>query len=320
MTLTQLSYAIAVADHRTFAAAAEACFVTQPTLSMQLQKLEDELGVPIFDRSVQPARPTPIGRKILEQARIAVAEANRVTELAREEANDVSGRLRLGAIPTLAPYLLPLFLRKVADAHPKLELVVEELQTQQIVDRIREGSLDVGLLVTPLRDPSIVEDPLFYEPFLVYASPRHALAEVSRVKEKDLALKDAWLLDEGHCFRDQAIRLCGEKKKRSPEVAANLRLESGNLETLKKLVDQGSGYTFLPWLAAMDVPASARKRQLKEFAAPVPTREVSLVHGRLYRRTAALAALRSEILSSIPKEIRDLKRDDARRIEMPRID
>ena len=319
MTLTQLTYAIAVSEHRTFGAAAEACFVTQPTLSMQLQKLEEELGVSIFDRGAQPARVTPIGEKILAQARLAVAEANRVLDLAREDSSEVSGRLRLGAIPTLAPYLLPLFLRKLADAHPNLTLIVEELQTQQIVDQIRDGSLDVGIAVTPLRDPAIVEDTLFYEPFLVYTSPRHPLASANHVREKDLALKDAWLLDEGHCFRDQAIRLCGERKK-LPALANNLRLESGNLETLKKLVDQGPGFTFLPWLAASDVGPAARRKQLKEFAAPVPTREVSLVYGRFYRRTSVLAALKAQILTAIPKELRELKRGETHRVDMPAID
>lgn len=318
MTLTQLSYAVAVADHPTFSAAAAACFVSQPTLSMQLMKLEDELGSPIFDRTSQPVRATPMGERVLAQARVALFEAKQVLEIARRDAGEVSGELRLGAIMTLAPYLLPLFLPKLAEKYPLLNVVVEELQTQQIVDRLRSGALDVGILVTPLRDPAIVEDPLFYEPFLVYTSPSHPLAGVKQLREKDLALKDAWLLDDGHCFRDQAIRLCGERRKGSA-LASNLRFESGNFETLKKMVDNGSGYTFLPWLAARDVSGGERRKQLKAFGAPVPTREVSLVHGKPFRRGALLAALRAEILAVVPKEIRSLKRGDTQRVDMPRL-
>lgn len=319
MTLTQLSYAVAVADHKTFAAAAEACFVTQPTLSMQLQKLEDELGSAIFDRTTSPARPTPIGERILAQARVALAEAERVSALAREDAEEVAGRLRLGAIPTLAPYLLPLFIPKLMAKHPKLEATVEELQTREIVARLRSGELDVGLLATPLREAALAEQPLFYEPFLVYASPAHPLAKAKNVSEKDLAAKDAWLLDEGHCFRHQAIKLCGERKKGSATFS-NLRFESGNLETLKKFVDQGAGFTFLPWLAAAELKGEARREQLKEFKPPTPTREISLVHGRYYRRKAVLDAIRDEILASIPRGLRSFKKESTQMLDMPRLD
>jgi LysR family hydrogen peroxide-inducible transcriptional activator len=317
MTLTQLSYLVAVAQHRNFGAAAEASFITQPTLSMQIQKLEEELGVLVFDRSQQPIRSTAVGEQIIAQARIVLAEAQKIRDLTAAEQNDVTGPISIGVIPTLSPYVLPLFIQKFTEMYPRADVIVEELQTQQIVDRLKNDQLDIGLLVTPLHNPAIVEHALFYEPFLLYVSPRHPLSSAKLVKEKDLSSKDIWLLTEGHCFRDQVINLCGERARSTKGQRSNLRFESGNLETLKKMVDQGEGYTLLPLLAAHDVPEGIRKKQLKEFQAPVPTREVSLVHNKLYKKRATVDALISLIRGSVPEDLLKLKAGRYHRVDMP---
>jgi len=316
MTLTQLSYIVAVAHHRNFGAAAEASHVTQPTLSMQVQKLEEELGVIIFDRSQQPIRTTAVGEQIVHQARVVLAEAQKIQELTAQEQNDVAGPISIGVIPTLSPYVLPLFIRHFSDRYPKAEVSVEELQTQQIVERLKNDTLDVGLLVTPLHNTNVVEHPIFYEPFLLYVSPKHKLLAEKKVKEKDLSPNDVWLLSEGHCFRDQVLNLCGDRKRVKPGTH-NLRFESGNLETLKKMVDQGEGYTLLPLLAARDIEDGPKKKQLKEFQAPVPTREVSLVHSKLYKKRATVDALLAAIRAALPEDLLKLKQGRYHRIDMP---
>jgi LysR family hydrogen peroxide-inducible transcriptional activator len=319
MTLTQLSYVVAVAQYRNFGQAAEASHVTQPTLSMQVLKLEEELGVVIFDRSRQPIATTAVGEQIVMQARIVLAEAQKVRDLTSQEQNEVRGPISIGVIPTLSPYVLPLFIQSFSDAHPNAEVTVEELQTQQIIERIKEDTLDVGLLVTPLHNPNVIEHPIFYEPFLLYLSPKHPLLAEKKIREKDLSMKDVWLLSEGHCFRDQVLNLCGDRRRVRPN-SHNLRFESGNLETLKKMVDQGDGYTLLPLLAARDIEEGPKKKQLKEFQSPVPTREVSLVHGKLYKKRATVDALLGEIRKALPQDLFKLKEGRYHRVDMPALD
>lgn len=316
VTLTQLTYVIAVAQHRHFGMAAESCFVTQPTLSMQIQKLEDELGAEIFDRTKQPTEPTPLGRLILEQARLVVGEARKLESVVAKTRDAVEGPLRLGVIPTLAPSILPLFISKFAAKNPKLDITVEELQTHQIVERLKADSLDIGLLVTPLASPVIVEHPLFHEPFLLYCAPGHPLLKTKKVSEKDLTTKEVWLLNEGHCFRDQVLSLCSDSKRSRTEIH-RIKFESGNLETLKKMVDQGDGYTLLPLMATDDIEDDSRRKRIREFVAPVPTREVSLIHHRLYTKAAIVQALISEIQASLPPQIRKhLKPGTFKTVEM----
>lgn len=315
MTLTQLNYILAVAQHRHFGLAAESCFVTQPTLSMQIQKLEEDLGAVLFDRAKQPIEPTPIGRIVLEQARIVVGEAKKLEQLIAQTRDEVAGPLRLGVIPTLAPSILPRFIAKFAEKYPRLDITVEELQTHQIIDRIKADSLDVGLLVTPLALPSLVEHPIFQEPFLLYCAPGHPLLKTKKVSEKDLSMKEVWLLNEGHCFRDQVLTLCSDSRRGRMSDAQKLKFESGNLETLKKMVDQGDGYTLLPQLATLDIDNERRKR-LREFVAPVPAREVSLIHHRLYARHAIVRALLADIQASLPPETKRMRTGSFHTIEM----
>lgn len=315
MTLTQLSYVVAVADHRGFALAANACFITQPTLSMQIQKLEDELGVTLFDRSKQPVEPTAVGEIIISQARIVLRDATQITELVKNQTKEVSGSVSLGVIPTLAPYLLPLFVQRLVKAYPKLRLTIHELQTEQIVEQISKGKLDLGILVTPLESNQIVEHVLFNEPFYLYASPDHQLLKRKTIQKNDLNSGEIWLLSDGHCFRDQALSLCRDIKSKSDDVS-NFRFESGNLETLKKMVDQGAGYTLLPYLATREFVSREQKERVKEFATPVPTREVSLIHHQHYTRTAIIEAMTAEIRKSLPKEVLSLQKSEMKTVPL----
>lgn len=298
VTLTQLGYIVAVAQHRHFGAAAESCFVTQPTLSMQIQKLEEELGIEIFDRRHQPVRTTLLGLKLIEQAKIVLAESLKLLSLSADETDQIASAINVGIIPTLSPSLAPKLVSSFQKKYPATEISLEEVQTKDLMARIKEGSLDIGLLVTPLDDPHIIERPLFYEPFNLYVSPDHPLAKKKTITSDDLNISELWLLSEGHCFRDQALTVCGDRRKR--KTTGRAFFESGSLETLRKMVDQGGGYTLLPALAAGDVENARRLSQLREFSAPVPTREVSLIYSRVYKRKATLDAVAGALRAGLP--------------------
>lgn len=298
MTLTQLNYIVAVEQHRSFLRAAEACHVTQPTLSQQIQKLEDELGVQIFDRQTQPVTPTPLGEKIIAQALITLKESQKIGDLIDETRGAIQGELHLGVIPTLAPYLLPLFLKKFADAHPKLKITVEELQTNQVVEKIHRREMDLGLVVTPLEDVTLVQKPLFLEPFMLYVSEGHALSKQKNVEAKDLSQNEIYLMKEGHCFREQSLSLCQNRKSAGER---QVQFESGSLETLKEFVESGEGYTLLPSLAAAKVKNS---KLLKPFSSPAPSREVSLVYSPHFSRFRLLEAFAEAVQGSLPKDLR----------------
>lgn len=308
MTLTQLSYIVAVAKHRHFGAAAESCFVTQPTLSMQVQKLEEELGIEIFDRSHQPISTTPLGAALVEQAQVVLAEADKMKALSAEEVDVIADVIKIAVIPTLSPTLAPKIVDWFARHHPKTEISLEELQTKDLMARLKDGSIDLGLVVTPLEDPHLLEKPLFYEPFYLYVAADHPISKLKSVTSDSLHLDDLWLLTEGHCFRDQALKVCGDRKRR--KSASRAMFESGSLETLRKMVDRSGGYTLIPALTLEDLDESRRKKQVREFVAPAPSREVSLVHSRVYKRRATLEAISQAVREGLPKEYLklDLKR------------
>ena len=303
ISLTQLTYIVAVAQTRNFVKAAKSCFISQPTLSMQIQKLEEELEVILFDRSKKPVELTLIGQKVVEQSQKVLQEACRIEELIKEEMGEISGDFKLGIIPTLAPYLLPLFLENFTKSYPKVNLIVEELQTQQIIRMLGRDKIDAGILVTPLNSKGIIEQPLFNDPFVVYLNKNHPLYKLEKVSDKDLTLEDLWLLNEGHCFRDQAINICkrvlGKNLKR-----ANLEFESGNLETLKRLVDKNFGYTLVPSLAIMEMAQTEIKKKVRFFKSPAPIREVSIVYSRSYLKKSIIEALHQNIVSSLPNELK----------------
>ncbi|MDP5169982.1 MAG: LysR substrate-binding domain-containing protein [Bacteroidia bacterium] len=283
MTLQDLEYIIAVDQHRHFARAAESCHVTQPTLSMQLRKLEEELGVLIFDRSSKPVVPTDIGKRIIQQAGRVLQEARFLKDMAMDARVNLSGDLKIGIIPTLAPFLLPAFLKVVAKELPYLKLRVSELVTEEIVKRMQNGDLDMGILVTPVPEVAMRVVPLFYEEFFVYSS--HDF-DKEFILPEEIDPTELWLLEEGHCFRSQILNLCELRRKISPRF----EYEAGSIETLKRLVDQNQGVTILPELAVKDF-STEEKRRLKKFQPPAPVREVSLVTLPHYARERLIDSL-----------------------------
>lgn len=312
MTLTQLEYILAVADTGSFSHAARYCHVTQPTLSMQIQKLEDELSVILFDRTKQPILPTAIGVEVIHQARLVMKGSQHIKEIVDEAKGSLRGELRVGIIPTLAPYLLPLFLKDLKTQHTDLHLTFEELQTEDLVERIRNHSLDLGIIVTPVDDLNIASHVLFYEPFVVYLAKGHPLLTQKKIHEKDLSSEEVLLLNEGHCFREQSLSLCRNKRTFTSE--RSFTFESGSLETLKRLVDQGESFTLLPWLAAQEVED---KKRLRPFSEPVPTREVSLIHGPHFQRKSLLNALRQTISRNLPSDLSSVRNRNQLRVDMP---
>ena len=314
MTLTQLEYVLAVNRYRHFGNAAKACFVTQPTLSMQVQKLEDELGIILFDRSKSPILPTSEGELIIEQAKTVVREHKRIFDLVQRVRDELAGDFRLAVIPTLSTYILPLFLKSFVEKYPNVNLIIDEFKTDEIVTRLAADEIDAGLLVTPLHDASLIERVLYYEPFYLFVAPDHPLCKKKKISQDDLKLEEIWLLNKGNCFRDQVLSICSEGKGEG-EIRGNIRFESGNLETLKNMVLTNSGYTILPHLAVGQLSAERRKL-VREFRPPVPTREVAIVYGRRVLRERVIDALQEEVLEALPAELRALDRKDVEVVEI----
>ena len=302
ITLTQLEYVVAVDNYRHFARAAEKCFVTQPTLSMQIMKLEEHLGIKLFDRSRQPVVPTEIGKKVIEQARDALKAASRIDDLVKQHTAEISGELRLGIIPTLGPFLLPLFAGNFMRKYPGVALTVEELVTDSIIRRLKNETLDAGLFVTPAHESSIIEEPLFYEEMLLYAHPSHSLLSKPVVEIKDMNSPELWLLNDGHCFRHQVVNLCGAGSHAGEGLP--FHLEGGSLETLVRLIDREGGFTLLPELATLLLPPE-KQDSLIRFSDVTPLREVSLVRSRYYAKQNLLEALRTQIMTDIPQYMKD---------------
>ena len=304
MTFVQLEYIVAVDTYRHFAIAAGHCFVTQPTLSMQVHKLEEELGLKIFDRSKQPVIPTEAGREIIDQARRILGEKQVIGEIVQTKKGILTGELRVGIIPTLAPYLLPLFVQSFTSRYPQVKLVVNELVTDLVVSRLREGRIDAGILVTPLQENGIREQVLFYEELLVYVSRKNATYTKNYVLAQDIDPGKLWLLEEGHCFRSQIVRLC-ELRKASKE-GSHFDYEAGSLETLRRMVELNDGITILPELSVRDL--SAKQQQLiRHFRRPAPMREVSLVTHRDFAKQRLVQTLQQEILRAVPEKVRQNK-------------
>ncbi|MEC5146641.1 LysR substrate-binding domain-containing protein [Chitinophaga sp. 212800010-3] len=304
MTTVQLEYIVAVDTYRSFVVAAEKCFVTQPTLSMQIQKLEDELGIKLFDRSKLPVVPTEIGVSVIAQARIIIKENARIREIIADQKKEVQGNLKVGIIPTLAPYLLPRILTGFMKKYPRVKLEIWEYPTEQIMQQLKQELLDCGLLATPLHNPHLEETPLFYETFVVYTSKTHPLFEKKIVRSEDLDIKDVWLLNEGHCMRNQVLNICKDKFTMGDNK--NLEYNTGSVETLKRMVDLNEGYTILPELSLQDL-SSRQLNMVRFFKAPEPVREISLVTHRHFIKQALIEAFRKEILIHIPDKMKAQK-------------
>ena len=302
MTITQLEYIVALDTFRHFTLAAEKCFVTQPTLSMQIQKLEEELSVKIFDRTKQPVIPTEIGILILAQTRITLREAQMVKQIINDQKDALSGELRIGIIPTLAPYLLPPLYQSMKEKYPDLNLVIKESITENVIYELKNNRLDCGIVVTPLNDVSIKEDVLFYEELFVYVSKKNALSDKKYVLANEIDPNQLWLLEEGHCFRSQVLNLC-ELRKSSD---FRFKYETGNIETLKRMVDKSDGITILPELAVREF-SKAGNKLVKRLKQPRPAREVSIVTHRDHIKRKLIKTLKDEIVRIVPAEMQKLR-------------
>jgi LysR family transcriptional regulator, hydrogen peroxide-inducible genes activator len=305
MTLIQLEYIVAVDAYRHFGKAAESCHVTQPTLSMQIHKLEEQLGVLIFDRNKQPIAPTEAGARIISQAQRTLLESRKIEEMIRIEKGEMIGELTIGIIPTLSPYLLPLFVNSFLEKYPEINLNIEELITADIVNRLQEERLDIGLLVSPLHVNGLVVRDIFNEEFIAYVSNRSPLFHKELLTYEDLQTSELLLLNEGHCFREQVLNICQHYHQRD----SRLRYESGSLEALKRLVDKHGGVTLMPALATLEMDGNSRQR-LRHFADPVPTREVSLVTHSNYLKLRIAEALYKEIHNAVPEYLNITKNNE----------
>ncbi len=303
MTLQQLQYIVALDTHRHFVKAAESCFVAQPTLTLQVKKLEDELGVILFDRTAQPLKPTVMGIEFIERAREVLRSVDALKEMVSQEKEILSGKIRLGIIPTLAPYLLPLFVKDFKQDFPQLQLMVKEMQSEEIIGALKKDALDIGVMVTPIEDSSIREIVLFYEPFLVYTSEQSALYKKKTVTAQDIKLKELWLLNQGHCFRNQVLNLCNSHKHKSSDE--HFLFESGSIETLKNLVKKNYGYTLIPELAVQE---GIDEHFIRVFKEPVPAREVSLVTHHSFSRKLLLQRLSDKIVEVVPEKFKKSKK------------
>lgn len=296
MTLQQLEYVIALDEHRHYVTAAAHCYVSQPNLTMQIKRLEEELGVRIFDRDKKPLEPTEIGKEVIARSRQILRETRRLIEFVNHEKESIEGEFHMGIIPTLAPYLLPRFLPSFMKENPLVHLKIQELQTSQIINRLETGMLDVGLLATPLHLNSIREIPLFYEPFLLYLPDNHCFIGEKLILAEDLDPREILVLDEGHCFRDQALSICGTKNSSS----IGFDYQSGSIEALKNLVQEGIGYTLVPELSVIH---ELKSPHIRRFIQPEPVREVSMVVHNSYIKESFLESLKSAIHQVIPPRL-----------------
>lgn len=300
MTLQQLEYVLALEKTRHFVRAAELCGVTQPTLSAMIQKLEDELDCKIFDRSRQPIETTEIGKQIIRQAQVIIYQANQLKESVKAEKNTLSGTLNLAIIPTIAPYLLPQFIASFKKSYPDISLKVSEMHTETIIEKLRIAEIDMAILSTPLEDPKILEVPLYYEKFIAYISPSEPIYERKELSANDMPLDRLWVLEEGHCLRNQVFNFCTEKPIHSSTY------EAGSIDTLVKIVDINGGYTVIPELH-IELLNEKQKLNLREIVKPEATREISVVIRHDFVREGVLNAVAECIKHIIPAHMLDAR-------------
>ena len=300
MTLQQLEYIVALDNCRSFSVAAEICHVTQPSLSLMVQKLEAELGIKLFDRSKQPITPTEIGERIIAQARQILHESQKLHQLAQDQFAKLNGELRISIIPTLSPYLIPLFIRAFTESHPEVQLHISEQPTAVIMQQLKKDVIDIGIMATPLNDEKLVEIPLFMEEFFVYAPHETSILQKQYLLAGDIEPNRLLLLEEGHCIRTQVINLCALQKVQS--AVSNFTYETGSLETLRRIVEKNGGMTILPELALLDLNEE-RMQFVRFFKEPAPAREISLVVHRTNSRPRMQAALKKIIVDNLPTQL-----------------
>lgn len=301
MTLQQLEYIVALDTHRHFVTAAAHCFVTQPTLTLQIKKLETEMGTIIFDRSKQPIVPTAAGEAIINKARQILREANQLKSMVNNEKDSLAGTFRIGVIPTIAPYLVPRFLNNFVENNPNTNLIIREVESNQIIHELNNDTLDIGIMATPLEENNLRELPLYHEPFLLYTSNLHPYYNKKKVNANEISEKGLWLLTEGHCLRHQVLNICNERNAKSH----NFTYESGSIETLKNLVKHNMGYTLVPELSVMD---DLNDQRVKRFESPEPVREVGLVVHNSFNKDAILEKLSESIKKDLPPHFEKAKK------------
>jgi LysR family transcriptional regulator, hydrogen peroxide-inducible genes activator len=311
MTIVQLEYIVAVDTYRSFVAAAEKCFVTQPTLSMQIQKLEDTLGVKLFDRSKQPVTPTEIGIDIIAQARVLLSESEKIKEIITDRQKELSGELKVGIIPTISPYILPKILSGFVAKYPQVKLIVWEQTTENIIQQLKLGTIDCGILSTPLHESALLEIPVFYENFVAYTSKSSKLYKKKSINPDDIDMEEIWVLNEGHCMREQVLNIC--QRRKATQGFKHFEYNTGSVETLKRMVDQNNGATILPELALSDLSDKQMDR-VRYFKTPEPAREVSIVIQKNYLKRRMIDALKAEILEFVPKRMRSKKKKEVMEI------
>ncbi len=306
MTITQLEYVVAVATYRSFVAAAEKCFVTQPTLSMQIQKLEEDLGIRLFDRTKHPIAVTEMGAGIVAQAKVILAECAKVGELVQAQQGKLSGIFRFAVIPTVAPYILPRLLDQYASAYPDVRLHASELETDHILRALRNGEIDAAIVSTPLEENHIKEYPVFYEPFVAYFAPDEPALKKRMITPEDISLERIWLLSEGHCMRNQVLDLCSDHVE-GLQTDRPYRYESSHVETLRKMVDKNGGLTVLPELATHEFAEDFMER-VRYFEEPQPVREIGIITTDHFVRIALLESLMEEVGKLVPESMRVQKK------------
>lgn len=307
MTLQQMEYIVAVYRLRHFAKAAEQCGVTQPTLSSMIQKLEDELGLRIFDRTAQPVAPTPAGHLVVEQAWRVLVRANKIKDIVAEAKRSVRGAFKVGILPTIAPYLLPRFFPRLLADHPETDIRVAEMKTEAIKQALARGEIDAAIVadVDGLDHFDMTE--LYFEQFVAYVAKGDALSAAASVRSADLADSFLWLLDEGHCFRDQIVKFCGLKDGQTSKNVYSL----GSIETFMRMVEGGRGTTFIPELA-LDQLSEAQRRLVRPFALPIPTRRIVLLTTRTFVREAMRSLLADYVRAAVPPRMLSMNNTEQR--------
>ena len=298
MTITQLKYTLAVAEHGNFTTASEKCFVTQPTLSMQVQKLEEELGVTIFNRSTKPLQVTEVGEKVLNQARKIIEESTRMDDVISEEKGIIGGTLKVGIIPTVTSTLLPLFLNIFTKKHKNVDLKIEEFNTETIVQKLEDNSIDCAIAATPLSNDKVIERPLYYEPFVAYVPKHHSLSGNKYLEIDDLTNGDLLILQDGHCFRNQVLNLCSLE-----DLNKQYELKSGSFETLINLSNNGPWITIIPYLHSNNL-SPKNIENIIPFQDPAPAREISMIYSKSQLKLPVINALMSNISSVIRGQIK----------------
>ncbi len=297
MNLQQLEYIIAVNKHRQFVGAAEQCGITQPTLSTMIQKLENELGVSIFDRSKHPVEPTSIGKRIVAQAETALRELKRIQELAQTETQSLTGRLKIGVIPTLAPYLIPEFIHRFRNQYSEVELTISEMRTASLIEALQRDELEMFIAATPLGQSSLLEIPLYYEKFVAYFSPNHPLRDM-HLSANNMPGDNLWVLQEGHCVREQTFNFC------KAQTSYNHIYEAGSIETLIRIVEKNGGYSVIPELH-LDFLTIAQQQNVRQISCPPAVREISLVIKKDFVRERLINAVADTIKKIMPEKMLD---------------